>query len=46
MESLALIAQDSGGGLQEGNDVDMKDMAEQTTWTNSAAQKSPTIEEH
>jgi hypothetical protein len=38
LERLALIAQDSGGGSQEGNDVDMKDMAEQTTWTNSAAQ--------
>jgi hypothetical protein len=36
-EALALIAQD---------DVDMKDMTEQTTWMNSAAKKSPTIEEH
>ena len=45
-EALALIAQDSGGGSQKGNDVDTKDMAEQTTWTNSAAQKSPTFEEH
>ena len=36
-EALALIAQD---------DVDMKDMTEQTTWMNSAAKKSPMIEEH
>jgi hypothetical protein len=43
---FALIAQDSGGGLQEGNDVDMKDMAEQATWTKSAAQMPPTIGEH
>jgi hypothetical protein len=45
-EALALIAQDSGVGSQEGNDVDMKDVEEQTTWTDSAAQKSSTIEEH
>jgi hypothetical protein len=45
-EALAFIAQDSGVGSQEGNDVDMKDMEEQTTWTDSTAQKSPTIEEH
>jgi hypothetical protein len=40
------LPRDSGGGSQEGNDVDMKEIAEQTTWTNSAAQKSPGIEEH
>jgi hypothetical protein len=45
-EALAFIAQDSGAGSQEGNDVDMMDMAEQATCTNSAAQKSLTIEEH
>ena len=33
-EALALIAQD---------DVDMKDMTEQTTWMNSASKKSPGI---